>query len=125
LTGEFPRLDERFAGTRNQHGFYAAHVRPARGPMFDGIARLDLMSGKRDLFVVPESDALSEPVFVPASPRAQEGDGWVLTVAWRGEERRSDLLVLNAGSLAAGPVATVQLSHRVPFGFHGNWRPDA
>jgi carotenoid cleavage dioxygenase len=25
--------------------------------------------------------------------------------------------------LADGPIATVQLSHRVPSGFHGSWLP--
>jgi Retinal pigment epithelial membrane protein len=52
---------------------------------------------------------------------APEGDGWLLTVAFRGEERRSDLLVFEAGGIDRGPIATVHLSHRVPFGFHGNW----
>jgi carotenoid cleavage dioxygenase len=51
-----------------------------------------------------------------------EGDGFLLAVAYRGEERRSDLLIFRAAALAEGPVATVRLSHRVPFGFHGNWR---
>lgn len=125
LTGEFPRLDERFTGAKNRHGFYAAHCRPADEPTFDGIARIDLVTGRRELFTVPASDALSEPVFVPRTSDAPEAEGWLLTVAWRGEERRSDLLVLDAGALGDGPVATVQLSHRVPFGFHGNWRPDA
>jgi carotenoid cleavage dioxygenase len=36
-------------------------------------------------------------------------------------ERRSDLIVLDTDGIERGPVATVQLSHRVPFGFHGNW----
>ncbi len=70
-------------------------------------------------------DAVSEPVFVPRHPGAGEGDGWLLVVAWRGEERRSDLLVFDTGGIADGPVATVRLSHRVPFGFHGNWVPAA
>jgi carotenoid cleavage dioxygenase len=42
-------------------------------------------------------------------------------VAWRGTERRSDLIVLDTSDVAHGPIATVQLTHRVPFGFHGNW----
>ena len=38
-----------------------------------------------------------------------------------GEE--SDLLILDAQDVAGSPLATVQLPHRVPGGFHGNWRP--
>jgi carotenoid cleavage dioxygenase len=66
---------------------------------------------------------VSEPVFVPRG--ADEGDGWLLAVVWRGEARRSDLIVLETSDVTSGPVATVQLAHRVPFGFHGNWMAHA
>jgi carotenoid cleavage dioxygenase-like enzyme len=126
LPGEFPRLDERFAETKSRHGYYAAHQRPAlAGGSFDTIAHLDLATGRRDPFAAPVGDAVSEPIFVPRGPDAPEGEGWLLTVVWRAEERRSDLPVLDAGALADGPAAVIQLSHRVPLGFHGNWRPGA
>jgi carotenoid cleavage dioxygenase len=32
------------------------------------------------------------------------------------------LVILDAASVAAGPVATARLDHRIPFGFHGSWR---
>ena len=56
------------------------------------------------------------------APDAAEGGGWLLAVVWRGPgENRSDLAVFNATDVEAGPVALVQLGHRVPDGFHGNW----
>jgi carotenoid cleavage dioxygenase len=61
-------------------------------------------------------------VFVPRSADAAEGDGWLLSVVWRWAENRSDLAVFDATELAAGPVALAHLTHRVPAGFHGNWR---
>jgi carotenoid cleavage dioxygenase len=42
-------------------------------------------------------------------------------VVWRARENRSDLAVFNAIDIEAGPAALVQLGHRVPDGFHGNW----
>jgi len=33
--------------------------------------------------------------------------------------------VLDAGDIAAEPVARVHLPQRVPFGAHGSWLPDA
>jgi len=65
----------------------------------------------------------SEPVFVERSAKADEGDGWLLAVVYRAGENRSDLLVLDAQDVEAGPIATAKLPRRVPFGFHGNWRP--
>jgi carotenoid cleavage dioxygenase len=31
--------------------------------------------------------------------------------------------ILDATDIGAGPVATVHLPRRVPFGFHGSWLP--
>jgi carotenoid cleavage dioxygenase-like enzyme len=42
---------------------------------------------------------------------------------WRAAENRSDLAVFNATEIDRGPVATVELASRVPFGLHGNWMP--
>jgi carotenoid cleavage dioxygenase len=61
---------------------------------------------------------------VPRVTDAAEGDGWLLSVAWREREKRSDLLVFDAMDLETGPVAIAHLPHRVPFGFHGTWRPN-
>ena len=119
MSGEFPRLDERRAGLPNRFATFAGESRPDSG--LDTIVWLDLMSGRRDRLTLPPGDSVSEPVFVPRRPDAAEGDGWLLAVAWRGAERRSDLIVLDTDGIAHGPVATVRLSHRVPFGFHGNW----
>ena len=118
MTGEFPRLDERRAGLPNRFGLFAAH---GRGADLDTIVWLDLLAGTRATFTLPAGDAVSEAVFAPRAPDAEEGDGWLLAVAWRGAERRSDLIILDTHDIRRGPVATVRLPHRVPFGFHGNW----
>ena len=124
--GEFPRIDERRTGLRNRYGAFAGRSgRRGAGGELDSVVWLDLRAGRHARFALPAGDAVSEPVFVPRHASAGEGDGWLLVVAWRGEERRSDLLVFDAGGIADGPVATVRLSHRVPFGFHGNWVPAA
>jgi carotenoid cleavage dioxygenase len=36
-------------------------------------------------------------------------------------ERRSEVVVLDASDLGAGPVARVLLPARVPIGFHATW----
>ncbi len=125
LAGEFPRLDERFAGLPYRHGYYACSMGQSDKGLFDALAHLDLATGRRATYRLPDGDAISEPVFVPRAAGAAEGDGWLLAVAYRGAENRSDLVVLDASDLAHGPIATAELSHRVPHGFHGNWRAAA
>jgi carotenoid cleavage dioxygenase-like enzyme len=124
MIGEFPRIDDRRTGLRNRFGAFAGRSHPEAG--LDSIAWLDLAAGQRTVFTLPAGDGISEPVFVPRNETAAEGDGWLLGVVWRAQERRSDLIVLDTADIAHGPIATVALSHRVPFGFHGNWmnRPD-
>jgi carotenoid cleavage dioxygenase-like enzyme len=122
MAGEFPRFDERRAGLRHRFGAFAGYSdNDNTRSMMDTVAWLDLASGDRSVFTLPKGDGVSEPVFVPRNAEAAEGDGWLLATVWRGEERRSDLVILDTDDVARGPVATVQLPHRVPFGFHGNW----
>jgi carotenoid cleavage dioxygenase len=89
---------------------------------FDALAHLDVATGKRAVYRLPAGDITSEPVFVPRDAKSPEGDGWLLATIWRGNDKRSDLAVFDATALGKGPIALAELTHRVPFGFHGNWR---
>jgi carotenoid cleavage dioxygenase-like enzyme len=122
LTGEFPRVDDRRAGLKSRHGWYACSnpKLPVLGAL-SGIAHVDGNGKRLGVYLLPPGDTISEPVFVERSKDAAEGDGWLLAVVWRADENRSDLAVFTATDIEAGPVALVQLGHRVPDGFHGNW----
>ncbi len=60
--------------------------------------------GKRATYAFADGDTPGEPVFVPRSADAPEGDGWVIALVYRGAEDRSDLVVFDAGAIEAGPV---------------------
>jgi len=122
MAGEFPRFDERRAGLSYRHGWFAANSGRPGELRFDAIAHVDTVTGKRAVYALPVGDATGEPVFVPRSADAPEGDGWVLAVIYHGEADASDLAVFDATDIAAGPIATARAPRRVPFGFHGNWR---
>lgn len=128
LPGEFPRFDERSTGLNYSHGWFAGNSRKPRPGsrttgLFDCIAHVDLHSGKRNVFNFDLGDGPGEPIFVPRSAQAEEGDGWVVTTVYRGEIGTSDFLVFDAQNISAGPIASARLPRRVPFGFHGSWRP--
>jgi hypothetical protein len=67
----------------------------------------------------PGPDETADPADLD---EGEEGDGWVLSVIYRGGTDRSDLAIYDAQNLGAGPIALARLPRRVPFGFHGNWR---
>jgi carotenoid cleavage dioxygenase-like enzyme len=110
--GEFPRIDDRLAGSDTRFGHVTSH---------DALRRYDLHAGTAAEHVFAPGRIPGEAVFVPA----EHGEGWLLTYVYDAAEDRSDLVVLDAGNIGAAPVATVHLPRRVPAGFHGNWLPDA
>ncbi|HKP78366.1 MAG TPA: carotenoid oxygenase family protein [Phenylobacterium sp.] len=123
LDGEFPRVDPRVETLKHRHGWYAADPTGSGTIRQSAIAHMDFRTGRRQLYELTNGDTTSEPVFVPRSADAAEGDGWVTAVVYRAGEDRSDLLVFEAQDLAKGPLAIAEMPRRVPFGFHGNWVP--
>ena len=137
LFGEFPRIDDRNAGFAYRFGYYACQIQDGRArsiapasraggqkhtsDYFNAIARIDFATNERTLRVRPNGGGVSEPIFVPRSAGADEGDGWLLVVAWDRRENCSELLILDSSDISRHPIATVRLPRRVPFGFHGTW----
>jgi carotenoid cleavage dioxygenase-like enzyme len=126
--GEFPRLDERRAGKPHRFGYLAARERSSRGfdeVGFDCVAKRDFQTGKTEFLKLGEGRMPGEPVFVPRGGNGSEDDGWVMSVWYDPSLNSSELVIQEAGDFAGRPVARVKAPHRVPFGFHGNWVPEA
>ena len=122
--GEFPRLDERFSMSNYRYGIYASnHGDSPKGISFNSVTRYDYETGNKEFFTLSEFDAVGEPIFVPKSSDAEEGVGYVIALAYLGKENRSDLMIFDAENISSGPMAKAMLPHRIPYGFHGNWRP--
>jgi len=121
LYSEFPRLDERRAGLPYRHGWYVANIGSKNPLAFNAIAHIDLKTGKREVRLFEPGDAVGEPIFIPRSASAPEGDGYVIALIYRAASNTSELIVLNAQDIAGEPEAVLRLPRRVPAGFHGNW----
>lgn len=116
---EFPCLDERFTGRPYRHGYARGLAKPDEAA---SILHYDLSSGSKQAHVLPIGDVPSEPVFVPRADEDEEGNGFLLATVYRAAEHHSDLVILDAQHVDCEPLATVKLPHRIPYGFHGNWR---
>lgn len=115
---EFPRHDERLVGKPYRFG-YTADLGNRLG--LNGLVKHDLREGRAEIHSEGDARQFMEPVFVPASPDADEDDGWVLAYLYDASTNRSDVVILHAQDFSGDPVATIHLPGRVPFGFHGNW----
>lgn len=117
---ELPRIDESRTGRANRHLW--AVEQPSTVEM-RGVRHHDLATGVVERWVPPPGDQNSEPVFAPRPGSTEEGDGWILACVHRAATDTTDVVVLEATDVAAGPVATVELPRRIPAGFHGAWLP--
>jgi carotenoid cleavage dioxygenase len=127
LDEEFPRIDERLTGRRHRYGYCALDLTgggSGSGRHF-GIAKHDLDRGTVEELDLGAGAGANEFVFVPRDGSRAEDDGWLIGLTYVPDSDTSDLLVIAADDLSAGPVARVHLPQRVPFGFHGNWIPTA
>lgn len=124
---EFPQCDPRNSGRPYRHGWYASCDGQARSDLSDSdayynvVGHYDHETRAEDRFSCGQA-ITSEPIFVPRPGSTREGDGYLMAVVTSLDTRTSSLYIFGALEVAAGPIAKVQLSHRVPAGFHGSWR---
>ena len=124
IAGEFPRFDERFAGLKYAHGFFATTRRPDEiDGSFDTLVHVDVTTGETTTWEPGKGCFVHEPIFVPRSTEAPEGDGYLLSLVYDARRNLSDFVILDTEDISKGPIARAELPVRVPFGFHGNWRP--
>lgn len=120
---EFPRHDERLTGRPHRYAYTVASEGLRNG--FTGLLKHDLERGTAQVVDYGAGRMTMEAVFVPRVDDAAEDDGWLMSYVYDATTDRSDVVIRHAQDLAGPPTATVHLPARVPFGFHGNWLPDA
>jgi len=103
---EFPRIAEQLTGKPYRYGYTVALD---AGFSTGGLIKHDLQQGRKETY--NEGMATSED------------DGWLMSFVYDAQSDSSDVVILEAKDIAAGPAATIHLPRRVPFGFHGNWVP--
>jgi carotenoid cleavage dioxygenase-like enzyme len=110
-----PRIRPDRTGRPYRH-VYAQDSRAAGPPR--GIARVDVETGGRRTWW-SDGGFPGEPVVVPAPEGDAPEDGVLLVETLVPDRDRSELVVLEAGSMTER--ARVVAPHRIPFGFHGQY----
>jgi carotenoid cleavage dioxygenase len=123
---EFPRADDRRSGLPHRYGYAAAAVFESDDDRARSCAlvKYDLRGGAATAHEFGPGRTPSEGVFVPASARAAEDEGWVMQYVYDAARDATDFVLLDASDVRRPPVAVVHLPCRVPYGFHGNWIAD-
>lgn len=120
---EFPRTDDRLSTYAYRHG-YAVGSPGTRLGGFTHVLHYDTHNGYRRRTWTPgEGYLLGEAVFAPRQGATAEHDGYLIVLGFNQTTQKSELFILRADDLEAGPIATAMIPARVPMGFHGNWVP--
>jgi all-trans-8'-apo-beta-carotenal 15,15'-oxygenase len=116
---EFPSLHPNKVGREYRYVYMAAaHAETGNSPL-QAFVKVDLETGKKQLWSFAPRGFVSEPIFVPRSNVTSEDDGWVLGLIYDSEHQRSDVVILDAKDLTV--VAKLHLKHHVPYGLHGSF----
>jgi carotenoid cleavage dioxygenase len=122
LGGDFCRFNDDLDGVRSRHHYMSAVVDTTRRlGDFDAIVKYDDVTGERQLWSSGPTGHVGESVFAPDPAGSSEDDGWLINSVYDSAADRTDVCVLDAHDVAAGPIARVHLPFRMPFGFHANW----
>ena len=125
----FTRIDERYFIRPNRYVCvqYADLNRPFDGALPDDprlrpvncYGRFDVIDRTMVPYSAGPQNVLQESVFVPRSPHAPEGDGWVLGTAYNLVELRTEVVILDAVSMTE--VARIILPFRNAYQVHAIW----
>lgn len=124
LEGDFNRINPAYDGVRARHLYMSGYTLADRHlGDFDAVVKYDDATGERTVWSAGPEGHVGESVFAADPDGTAEDDGWLINAVHRDDRDATDVVVLDARDLAAGPVATVHLPRRMPFGFHANWFP--
>ena len=102
---------------------YNPRLAPESTLLFDAIVKYDTDTGTSTSFEHGKDRFASESTFAPREGGTAEDDGWLIHFVRDRREGTSELAVLDARDITAGPVATVKIPCRVPVGFHPHGVP--
>ncbi|NJN51172.1 MAG: carotenoid oxygenase family protein [Gammaproteobacteria bacterium] len=118
---EFPRTDDRVGTKPYRHG-YAVGSDGGEFVNFSHLLHYDTQQGNaRRAWTPGKHYMLGEAVFAPRVGGTQEGDGYLIVLGFNQDSGKSELFILDAADIEAGPVAKALLPLRIPAGFHGSW----
>ena len=117
---DFPRVNDNYACQKTRY-VYAGIFNTERAFTFDGILKYDDETGITTEFYYGPHRHGGEAVFAPKLGSSEEDDGYLVCFIHDEAKNRSECLIVDAKKLEAGPVASLILPFRVPYGFHAGW----
>jgi carotenoid cleavage dioxygenase-like enzyme len=130
---EFPRIDDRFLMKEHTHRFFDVMdptlgtkfpaILPVIGggyPPYNSVGHYNMKAKKPTKYFPGPMHFVQEPVFVPRSETAEEGDGFLIFLVNNYQTMSSELHIVDTTDFSKAQ-AVVDLPVRLRAGLHGNW----
>lgn len=121
--GDLPGRDPRRVGREHRYGYLVSTRDNPDTVEFGGLIKHDYTDNSRQFWDPGPSRHAGEWLFVPAGSDLADDAGYLLTYVHDEATGISELVVIDASAIERGPVASVVLPQRVPYGFHATWIP--
>jgi carotenoid cleavage dioxygenase len=129
--GDFPVIPAASQGRPFAHGWMLTMNPEMQGPpvfggpvgvMLNMLMRLNFAGGPPQALALPPAHCIQEPVHVPSTQPGH--DGWLIAIVDRQTGEASfahECWIINAGDVAAGPVARIHIPEAMRPQVHGWW----
>ena len=117
---DFTRVNDDYACHKTRY-VYAGIFNTERAFTFDGVMKYDNKSGITREYIYGPNRHGGEAVFAPKVDGDLEDDGYLVCFVHDEAENQSECQIIDARDITAGPVATLIMPCRVPYGFHAGW----
>jgi carotenoid cleavage dioxygenase-like enzyme len=120
---ELPKIDERFYGVGHRWGYLIGGEARGNGMRMHSLIVRDIENGiESEHRLRHDRPALvMEPTFVPRSPAAPEGDGYLMVPVSRWSENLGEFVIFDTDDITAGPVCRIEIPFLLGFTPHGHW----
>jgi len=117
---EFPTMNLGRLGRQSRYA-YTMSLSPQPDFLFDAIVKYDTEKRQTERYGFGEGRWGSEAPFAPRPGAVAEDDGYLVSFVHDEAMGTSEVVILDAADVAAGPIGRVLLPVRVPIGFHALW----
>jgi carotenoid cleavage dioxygenase len=117
---DFTRVNDDYACHKTRY-VYAGIFNTERAFTFDGVMKYDNKSGITSEYIYGPNRHGGEAVFAPKVDGDLEDEGYLVCFVHDEAENQSECQIIDARDISAGPVATIIMPCRVPYGFHAGW----
>lgn len=120
---ELPKVDERFYGRGHRWGYLIGGDARGNGMRMHSLVVRDIANGtEQEYRLRHDRPALvMEPTFVPRTPDAAEGDGYLMVPVSRWTENLGEFVVFDTDDITDGPVCRIEIPFLLGFTPHGHW----